>query len=185
MESAGSPDGAHRAYDEFLRQFPLCFGYWNKVRPFSPLEILETECTIDRGFRDAFAFQPACGASKEANSCHLSSGTSACCLLLFCLTHVVRSGREGERDQPIPLPGEGINASPPPCRPMGGGCASLNTDSERCIMGGSKECSPTSWTRAPPHGRVRRGCRQTTATNYTSSADLLSRGGKRMRYFVS
>ncbi|CAN0491352.1 unnamed protein product, partial [Ectocarpus sp. 12 AP-2014] len=30
VESAGSSADAHRAYDEFLRQFPLCFGYWKK-----------------------------------------------------------------------------------------------------------------------------------------------------------
>lgn len=31
VESVGSPEAAHRAYNEFLRQFPLCFGYWKKV----------------------------------------------------------------------------------------------------------------------------------------------------------
>ncbi|CBN75000.1 conserved unknown protein [Ectocarpus siliculosus] len=30
VESVGSSADAHRAYDEFLRQFPLCFGYWKK-----------------------------------------------------------------------------------------------------------------------------------------------------------
>lgn len=31
VESVGSPEDSHRAYDEFLGQFPLCFGYWIKV----------------------------------------------------------------------------------------------------------------------------------------------------------
>ena len=31
VESVGSPEDSHRAYGEFLTQFPLCFGYWIKV----------------------------------------------------------------------------------------------------------------------------------------------------------
>ncbi|CAN0313914.1 unnamed protein product [Pylaiella littoralis] len=30
VESIGSPEEAQHAYDEFLQQFPLCFGYWTK-----------------------------------------------------------------------------------------------------------------------------------------------------------
>lgn len=34
VESVGSPEDAQRAYVGFLRQFPLCFGYWKKVGVF-------------------------------------------------------------------------------------------------------------------------------------------------------
>lgn len=32
MQPAMAPETVEATYDQFLAEFPLCFGYWNKVR---------------------------------------------------------------------------------------------------------------------------------------------------------